>query len=282
MAMQAKLVTERVHIPRRSRSAGLSIAQLHGEHLPDHLDPFLAFDHFEMAQPFFPPHPHAGFSAVTYMFPQSQNGFVNRDSRGERIEIHPGDLHWTAAGRGIMHEEVPNRRGVVCHGLQIFIDLPAAKKWMAPEVHHLDAAAVPRVVTPTSEIRVVIGRHGDVTSPVPAPTAVTLLDVVLQPGGSLEHPVPAGETRFVYVIDGEVEVGGTPLAKGDAVGLDASGDTVYAVATAGTAHLIVGGGAPLRQPVVFHGPFCMTSREDIARAIAAYQSGAMGHLDPSF
>jgi redox-sensitive bicupin YhaK (pirin superfamily) len=141
----AKRVEARSHIPRKRRAAGLSIAQLHGEHLTGQLDPFLAIDHFEMALPFFPPHPHAGFSAVTYLFPQSQNGFVNRDSRGEALQIHPGDLHWTAAGSGVVHEEVPITRGVVCHGLQIFVNLHSSKKWMAPQALHLAAAQVPVV-----------------------------------------------------------------------------------------------------------------------------------------
>ena len=104
------------HVQRHRRSEGLSVAQLHQEHLPRHRDPFLAFDPFEMAQPFFPPHPHAGFSAVTSMLPESANGFVNRDSRGATVDILPGDLHRTAAGSGILHEETPMRRGVACHG----------------------------------------------------------------------------------------------------------------------------------------------------------------------
>jgi len=287
MAMStAKTVVAHARVSRRSRSAGLSIAQLHGEHLPDHLDPFLAFDHFEMAQPFFPPHPHAGFSAVTYMFPQSQNGFVNRDSRGDRREIPPGDLHWTAAGRGIMHEEVPITRGVVCHGLQIFVNLSAARKWMEPEVHHLTGADVVRRRSASADIRVVLGRDGDLASPLAPPTDVTLLDVVLAPGGQVEHVVPRGEARFLYVIDGEVEVGppdrGGRVTKSDAIGFSTEGDLVVARAGAHAAHLVIAGGTPLREPAVFHGPFCMSSREDVERAIRAYQSGAMGRLEASF
>lgn len=266
-------------IPRRSVADGLSIAQLHREHLPDHLDPFLGFDHFEMAQPFFPPHPHAGFSAVTYMFPQSANGFVNRDSLGDRSLIEPGALHWTAAGSGVVHEEVPIVRGTTCHGLQIFVDLPAAAKWMAPRSYHLAPDQIPVVDAPGSRTRVVFGRHGDVRAAFDAPTEVTLLDVVLAPHAMFEHAPPSDERRFLYVIGGALSDG---LAVGDAVGY-ADGDAPIRVrAGDGGAHVVVAGGRPLAQPTVFHGPFCMTSRADIDRAITRYQTGAMGHLAASF
>jgi redox-sensitive bicupin YhaK (pirin superfamily) len=283
MTRTLKRVEASARVSRRSRSAGLSIAQVHGEHLPGHLDPFLAFDHFEMAQPFFPPHPHAGFSAVTYLFPQSANGFVNRDSRGDRVEIHPGDLHWTAAGSGLLHEEVPITRGVVCHGLQIFVNLHSTKKWMRPEVLHLDAAQVPVVRDQGAEVRVVAGSHAGVFSPLAPPTAVTLLDVLLEPGAVLRHQVPAGEQRFVYVLDGAAQAGGEEqvLDKGSAAGFSQEGERIELRSARG-AHLVLAGGAPLREPAVFYGPFCMTTQEEIQRAVANFQAGAMGALEPSF
>ncbi|HET9623687.1 MAG TPA: pirin-like C-terminal cupin domain-containing protein [Kofleriaceae bacterium] len=284
--MSTKRVTATAHVTRRRRSAGLSIGQLHAEHLPDHLDPFLAFDHFEMAEPFFPPHPHAGFSAVTYMFPESANGFLNRDTLGARVEIHPGDLHWTAAGRGLMHEETPMRRGVRCHGLQIFVNLHSSKKWMAPQVLHTSAVDIPRVHRDGAEVRVVAGAHGDTVAAISPPTEVTLLDVVLAPGATLEHRPGAGESRFVYVIDGALEAGAAEaahsLVAGDAAGLSAEGDVVRVRAGATGAHLVLAGGRPLGEPAVFYGPFCMTSQQDLARAVQAYQDGRMGQLEPSF
>jgi redox-sensitive bicupin YhaK (pirin superfamily) len=283
---QPKHVSARAHVPRRSLSAGLSIAQLHEEQLPNHLDPFLAFDHFEMAEPFFSPHPHAGFSAVTYMFPQSQNGFINRDSRGERIEIHPGDLHWTAADSGIMHEEIPARRGVICHGLQIFVNLHSSKKWMPPEVLHLEAAKVPRALTASAEVRVIVGQHGGLLSPLFPPTLVTLLDVVLQPKGQFEHLVSRGASSFLYMIDGSVQVGPidapTLLRKGDAVGFSDDGDAILAWASEGSAHFVVGGGVPLREPTIFYGPFCMNTHEEIVRVVADYEAEKRGRLERSF
>ncbi|WP_088318155.1 pirin family protein [Kineosporia sp. R_H_3] len=74
---------------------------------PVTLDPFLSITDFRMSRPTFAPHPHAGFSAVTYMFRDSAGSFRNRDSLGDVSLIGPGDLHWTQAARGMMHEEIP-------------------------------------------------------------------------------------------------------------------------------------------------------------------------------
>lgn len=285
LAMSAKNTMAITHVTRHRKSAELSIAQLRMEHLPDHMDPFLAFDHFEMAQPFFPPHPHAGFSAVTYIFPESPNGFCNRDTLGARVTIDPGDVHWTAAGRGLMHEEVPIKRGIVCHGLQIFVNLHSSKKWMAPQILHADAHEIPRVSAGGAEVRVIAGSHDGTLAALRPPTDVTLLDIVLGPGAVFLHHPEAGETRFVYVIDGIVEAGpehgAKRLAKGDAAGLSATGDEVR-LRTGSGAHVVVAGGRPLREPVVFDGPFCMNTRQDIARAFDDFQAGKMGRLQASF
>ena len=107
------------------------------------LDPFINLDDFRMSEPTFPPHPHAGFSAVTYMFEDSAGAFTNRDSLGDHSRIGPGSLHWTQAAAGMMHEEIPEQRGLVCHGLQMFVNLRSDHKNAAPRAFHVDAAAVP-------------------------------------------------------------------------------------------------------------------------------------------
>ncbi|MFB2920991.1 MULTISPECIES: pirin family protein [Aerosakkonema] len=105
----------------QSHRNGFSDYNLHDQ-LGVSLDPFLNLVDFHMSQPTFKPHPHAGFSAVTYMFEDSEGAFINRDSLGDRSRIAPGDLHWTQAGSGMLHEEVPERAGVDCHGLQMFVN----------------------------------------------------------------------------------------------------------------------------------------------------------------
>lgn len=275
-----------VDVPRQTKANGLSIAQLNHHLLMDYLDPYLMFDHFEMAQPFFPPHPHAGFSAVTYMFPESKNGFQNLDSLGDRHQIPPGAIHWTAAGRGVVHEEVPLERGVICHGLQIFINLHSSKKMMEPMIHHLDPQEVPLVKTITSEVRVVVGSHEGKTSPLSPPTDVVLFDVWLQPGGVFKHSFLKKEIGFVYSIGGTVHIGNIgsceTLNEHQACGFGEDGEILQVAAQDHPVHFVVGAGVPLREPVVFYGPFCMNTKAQIEEALRNYQTGKMGSLTPSF
>jgi redox-sensitive bicupin YhaK (pirin superfamily) len=233
------------------------------------LDPFLNVDLFHMSQPTFPPHPHAGFSAVTYMLPESEGGFVNRDSFGDHSAIEPGAIHWTQAGRGMMHEEVPARAGVDCWGFQIFVDLAAADELGAPRAFHAAPYHVPLVELEGARVRVAAGTFGPVRSPLDAlATSVDLFDVRVL-------PVAEGRRAWAFELDA---VGGAHRLvrfsdEGADVKLHADGRELRA---------LVGAGVPLRQPRVWSGPFCLTTTERIAEARRAYQRGDMGRLTPSF
>ncbi|WP_027250999.1 pirin family protein [Photobacterium halotolerans] len=172
------------------------------------LDPFIGVDHAWMSGPTFPPHTHAGLSAVSYPFLDSETGIDNRDSLGTRNLIKPGGLHWTAAGSGIVHEEIPAEPDKTVHSLQIFIDLPDDKKNMAPQPFILEAETVPSVKVPGARIRVPVGSYGDITSPLITPTAVTLLDITVDQGATIEVPVPGGHNAFVMPIFGAISVNG--------------------------------------------------------------------------
>src|SRR6266508_3788 len=87
------------------------------------IDPFIGVDHAWMSAPTFPPHPHAGFSAVSYLFLDSETGIANQDSIGNHNLIRPGGLHWTTAGRDVVHEEVSAEAGKTVHSLQLFVNL---------------------------------------------------------------------------------------------------------------------------------------------------------------
>ena len=117
------------------------------------IDPFLGVDHAWMSAPTFPPHSHAGFSAVSYLFLDSETGVDNRDSLGTRNLIRPGGLHWATAGSGIVHEEVPAEAGKTVHSLQIFVNLAASQKDIAPFALPLEPEDVPVVQLRTQRDR---------------------------------------------------------------------------------------------------------------------------------
>lgn len=249
---------------------------------PAQLDPFMGIDHAWMSAPTFPPHPHAGFSAVTYLFLDSETGIANRDSNGNRTLIEPGGLHWTAAGRGVVHEENPAVLGSTTHLLQIFVNLPRDRQNAAPFALTLKPQDVPVVQRPGVRVRVPLGSFGDARSPLRPPTEVTLLDVSLEAFAELEVPVLAGLRAFFMPIFGSADL------DGQSFGLDDLGAPVVPTASEATTHKLVGQaegakvavfiGSPLRQSIFSNGPMAFASQDSLTAATAAYHRGDIGRL----
>ncbi|HRK38365.1 MAG TPA: pirin-like C-terminal cupin domain-containing protein [Burkholderiaceae bacterium] len=270
---------------------------------PQHLglvDPFIGVDVFNMPHHFFLPHPHGGMSAITYLLPDSPGGVRNRDSLGDDSTIAPGDLHWLQAGSGMVHEETPATPGIPALGLQIFVNMAAAHKQVAPAVFQVAGADMPVVQQAGATVRVVAGEWGGRASPIASDprwaTRVTLLDVTLQPDADVRLPLPAGHQGFALVVAGHVlnqkhasahdlKAPAAIVFDSGAVAPDAGDGPLHDVhlqAGPQGAQVVVFAGKPLREPVVPWGPFVGTSRAEVAAYAQAYQSGAMGQLDASF
>jgi redox-sensitive bicupin YhaK (pirin superfamily) len=159
-----------------------------------------------MSAPTFPPHPHAGFSAVSYLFLDSETGIDNRDSLGTRNLIRPGGLHWATAGSGIVHEEIPAEPGKTVHSLQIFVNLAPERQGIAPFALSLEPQDVPVVKLPGAKVRVPVGDFRGARSPLHPPTEVTMLDISLGDGAELEVPIALGHCAFVMPIFGTATV----------------------------------------------------------------------------
>jgi len=255
---------------------------LRGDQHAKPIDPFLGVDHAWVSGPTFGPHPHAGFSAVSYLFLDSQTGIDNRDSLGNRNLIQPGGLHWTAAGKGIVHEEVPAEPGKTVHMLQIFINLPEDKQALAPFALSLEAQDVPVVHMAGAKIRVPLGRFEGVASPLTVPTEVRILDISLEDGCEVPILVPQGHVAFVMPIDGEVGVDGQTFDLVEAkvpVTLPQGPDRLVTLrAKNGNAKAVMFSGVPLHQPVYWQGPLALASSAALAKAVDGYQRGAFGEL----
>lgn len=252
--------------------------------LGDGVDPLIQIDHFYMGEPIFQPHPHAGFSAVTYMFEDSEGTFINRDtiSPEDSVSIRPGDLHWTQAGSGTIHEEKPVEPGKICHGLQIFVNLAAENKFSQPQAFHLDSANIPAYEDGKGKkVRVLTGEAFGLSSPLTTLTPVTLLDTLLAPGEQIEHTIPKNHNVFVLVIDGSgtFEPNGKPLNIDDAGLFDNKGESIAVEAGTQGLHYVLCSGTPLNEPIVSHGPFVMNSSAQIQQAHTSYLAGEMGELN---
>lgn len=270
------------------------IAQLHGMNIgsgfrafalrgggkDDSIDPFLGVDHARMSQPTFATHPHAGFSAVSYLFEDSETGVCNRDSIGTRNLISPGGLHWTAAGRGVVHDEVPADTGKTVHMLQIFVNLAADRQQDAPFALSLEPQDVPVVQRPGASIRVPLGSFGDARSPLRPPTDVNLIDISIADGAELLLPVAVGQRAFILPIAGVVEINGQRFDASEPrlplFAVQATARDITLKAGQGPAQVVLFSGKPLGQPVHWQGPMAMASVAALNERLAAYRRGEFG------
>lgn len=261
---------------------GFRATAIRGGEMAKPIDPFLGVDHAYMSTPTFQPHPHAGFSAVSYLFEDSTTGILNRDSRGTQNLIKAGGLHWTAAGRGIVHEEIPAKNGKMVHMLQIFVNLASHKQSADAFALSIDPNDVPVVKSKGVFIRVPLGSYGEVSSPLQAPTNVTLLDITLDDGAEISIPIATGKSAFVLPIIGNVKIDGQDFVGGESAAPvyteQTSPSEIKIQATNGKAQVVVFSGTPLKQPVYWKGSLALASPEALIDRITAYQRGEFGTL----
>lgn len=245
--------------------------------------PVMGFDHYRMSGPTFAPHPHAGFSAVSYLFEDSPGGLRNRDSLQHDLVIEPGAMVWTQAGSGVVHDEFPAQAGREVHGVQIFVNLPREKKDLPPQMLHLAAQDVPVVMdTDGNRTRVLSGRFSGAVSPVAPAEPFDLLDVTVM--GTWSFRVPARRNVLVYVLSGAVEItAGEQVRQVKAfqavAGRGSKSDDLHVKAQEASQLLLLSGTDP-GEPVAVYGPFIMNDQAQLAAAFERYRNGEMGRLSP--
>jgi len=239
--------------------------------------PFIFFDHF--GPTVFKvgggidvrPHPHIGLATVTYLF---DGEIVHRDSLGTALPIRPGAVNWMTAGRGIVHSErtAADRRdgGEPLHGLQLWVALPMNEEEAAPAFAHTAAADIPELREDGMALRVIAGAMHGLRSPVATAWETIFAETRLHAGATL--PISAEhEERAIYVISGEVEIGGDRhgperllvLRPGDRVAVKAVTDV----------HAVVVGGAAMDGPRHIWWNFESSRKDRIEAAKADWKAG---------
>jgi redox-sensitive bicupin YhaK (pirin superfamily) len=242
------------------------------------IEPFLVFTEFLMDRPVFGPHPHAGISVMTYMLPDSQEGFINRDSQGDFSIIEPGGMHIMQAGSGMHHDEFPRVTGKETHGFQIWINHADKDRLVTPGSMHATAAEIPELVTDDYTVRVVHGNFAGFATPYRMVTDVVLLHVFLLPGKSIT--LDAQPMAFVYALQGKGETEGQSLQSQTLVNYALEGDRVSVTAGADGLAFMFATGTPHNEPITYGGPFVMTTPEQMTATKRRYVQGEMGRLEP--
>ncbi|CAG2155261.1 hypothetical protein LMG31506_05351 [Cupriavidus yeoncheonensis] len=213
-------------------------------------NPLLMVDHFRMRAPTFGPHPHAGFSAITYVFEDSSTAHQNRDSIGNLGPIRAGALHWMVAGSGVVHDEWPANEGAETHGMQIFVDLPPELKSVSPYAIDLHPEEVPVLIEDGLRVRVVAGKLGAISSPIALPQEFLLLDCFFESGTSFDFSGQLHANTWLYVVAGEADIllnrQSVRLTAGQALAMQCSREGAQLAITSDNAsQLVLMSGAPV-------------------------------------
>ena len=271
--------------PVRRAFAGVDLADL---------DPFIHLD--QMGEVEYAPgepkgtpwHPHRGFETVTYMI---DGVFEHADSNGGGGVITNGDTQWMTAGAGILHIEKPPEwlvvSGGLFHGLQLWVNLPAAQKFATPRYQDLRASEVTLVSSSDGGalVRVIAGDVAGHAGPGSTYSPMTMVHATLSPGARLTLPWRPEYNALVYVLAGDGSVGpeGKPIGTGQLAVLgEGNVVTVSADLLQESRHpnldVIVLGGQPIRESVAWLGPFVMNTRDEVMQAVADYQAGRLGTI----
>jgi redox-sensitive bicupin YhaK (pirin superfamily) len=238
--------------------------------VPTHLDP----DHAGVG-----PHPHRGFSPVTFIF---KGGVHHRDSRGNNSVVYAGGAQWMNAGMGVIHSERPpldiHEKGGRQEIIQLWINTPAAHKMDQPKYFPLASEDVPQRTSDNVTLKVFAGEIDGLKGTIPSYTEVNAATVELKKGGKFSVTLPTGHNVIVYLLDGKLNLDGYGLVEGlNAVLFKRDGDGIGFEALEDTRVLLLTG-KPLDEKVVSHGPFVMNNQTEILEAMRDYQMGKMGVL----
>jgi redox-sensitive bicupin YhaK (pirin superfamily) len=266
-----------------SDGAGVALTRVIGSPELDMLDPFLLLDEFRSDEPGdyiagFPDHPHRGFETVTYLLAGRMR---HEDNQGHAGVIEAGGIQWMTAGRGIVHSEMPEQADGLLWGFQLWVNLPAHEKMVAPGYREFPAAAIPTENRDGGvAIKVIAGSTAKGTvGPVTGVSTLPLyLDVTLVSGAILSEPLPPSHNAFLYVFEGVLEIlagQATDDAKVDAGNLAVfgPGEGVHIVGAAARNRFLLVAGRQLNEPVARAGPFVMNTRQEVMDAFQDYREG---------
>lgn len=271
--------------------AGVHLHRAFGFKDPSELDPFLLFDDFRNEIPEnyaggFPWHPHRGIETITYVL----NGTVDHsDSLGNEGSLGAGDVQWMTAGSGILHQEMPkgNATGQM-HGFQLWANLPASLKMTTPRYQDVEGNEIPEIIDDDgTRVKVITGEFWGKRGPVDGIAADPLyLDIYVPEGVRKSFKVDTYRNTFAYVFDGagrfadasnpmgvllEKEVRGQELNIRDMSGdrtlvKFGTGDEVVVQAGEKGIRFLLVAGTPIQEPVAWHGPIVMNTREELLQA----------------
>ncbi len=267
-------IAKMVRGQRAVDGAGVQLVRVLGHRDVEDFDPFLMLDSFDSTNPAdyvagFPMHPHRGIETITYLI---SGRIDHEDSLGNRDVIKAGESQWMTAGSGILHEEMPKPSERML-GFQLWLNMPRAEKMADPAYLSITREMIPVIERGDATVRVLSGRYGEAVGTMPRHIPATILDVELKGGASIEMKTDPEEKVFVFLIEGNGEIGGRPVEEKTAV-LFGAGDAISVSALPERdLRFIYYAGRPLKEPIAWGGPIVMNTREELDRAFDELRKG---------
>jgi redox-sensitive bicupin YhaK (pirin superfamily) len=254
-----------------------------------HIDPFLLLHHADIKVPVHidtkhagvGPHPHRGFSPVSFIF---KGGVHHRDSRGNDNIVYAGGTQWMHAGMGVIHSERPphdiHEIGGRQELIQLWVNTPAAHKMDQPEYQPLKAEDTPSVQSENGKavIHIIAGELNGIKGPIKPLSQVNTFTAEFGKAAKFFFPIPYSHNAFVYVLDGKVQVAGDSEVQEKYVAVFNNDGEGFELEALEDTRLFIGTGEPLNEPVASHGPFVMNNQTQLMEAFRDYQMGKMGVL----
>jgi len=263
--------------------AGVRILRSVGKSQLARIDPFLMLDNFSSDNPDdyiagFPAHPHRGFETVTYMI---EGRMRHRDHMGNEGILRSGGVQWMTAGRGVIHEEMPEQEEGLMSGFQLWVNLPASEKMKPAAYQNIEPEEVTEfLAAPGVNIRLVAGELEDSqgrvhAGPVSGISRQPLFaEIQMEASASYTLAVDAQLSGFVYLFDGDATIPGDVLNRAEAAELG-EGDQVQLQAGPDGARLLIVAGRAIGEPIAQYGPFVMNTNEEIEQAIQDYRANRL-------
>jgi quercetin 2,3-dioxygenase len=280
MSVSGRRVQQVIRPQSVLEGAGVRLNRSIGTQALDYLDPFLLFDDFTSKhrrdyEAGFPLHPHRGIETVTYVLAGEVR---HKDTLGNAGGIGAGDVQWMTAGRGIMHEEMPQVRPEGIAGFQLWVNLPARLKMTRPRYQDIRSDKIPEIIQDGARIRVITGTMDGIAGSVTGIAADPVyLDVFVPPHISFTHPIKRGHTAFAYVFAGEggfqQEDRSQRLISHPSLLVFGDGDSVTVKTETQSVRFLLVSGKPLGEPIARYGPFVMNTEEEIEQTLSELRDG---------
>jgi quercetin 2,3-dioxygenase len=278
--------------------AGVHLQRAFGFGDPSQFDPFLLFDDFRGESPRdyikgFPWHPHRGIETITYVL----SGAVEHgDSLGNRGLLKGGDVQWMTAGSGILHQEMPkgNARGQM-HGFQLWANLPRVLKMTKPRYQDVKGSDIPEIMDDDGTVvKVIVGSFWGKTGPVDGIAAdPQYLDIFIPPEKKRTFKVDTRRQAFAYVFEGAGRFADSAAPRGVLLEKEYKGEELNIRDLSGNRTLVEFGkgdeitvqagpegirfllisGAPIQEPVAWHGPIVMNTKAELQQAMTELRNG---------